>query len=161
MLKKITDLTLTELKYLCAANTCETCPIGCKNKEISTVQVLDEEYDTGEINYPIQVGNILDADPHKCAYTITQCETCAFGINLSNDLCACMYDIPMILSKEREERFREAVTFLSCTTIDELNLAEKVVDKDAKTWVYKRSSGEKEKSDTTVCEEHADKEISG
>lgn len=156
MVRKITDLTLTELKYVCAANICETCPIGCKNKEISTVQVFDEEYDTGEINYPIKVGNILDSAPGKCANTKGQCEKCEFGINISNGLCACMYDIPMILSGEREEMFREAVAFLSWTMIDELNLADKVVDKDAKAWVYKRPSGEKEKSSASLCETHVD-----
>lgn len=161
MVKQITDLTLTELKYLCAENTCETCPIGCKNKEISTIQVLDDEYDTGEIKYPIKVGNILDSAPNKCTNTKGQCEKCEFGIIISNGLCACMFDIPMILSGEREEMLREAVAFLSCNMIDELNLADKVVDKDAKAWVYKRPSGEEEESDSSLCEAHVNQEIPG
>lgn len=161
MVKQITDLTLTELKYLCAENTCETCPIGCKNKEIATVQVLDEDYDTGEIKYPIRVGNIIDSDPNRCEHTVAQCETCEFGISIINGLCACMYDIPMIVSKEREERFRECVAFLSFKTIDKLNLSSKVVDKDAKAWVYKRPSGEEEESDSSLCEAHVNQEIPG
>lgn len=161
MLFDITDLRLTQLKYLCAANTCETCPIGCKNKEIATVQVLDGVYDSGEIKYPIRIGDIIDSAPSKCEHNVGQCETCEFGINLCDGLCACMYDIPMIVTKEREEKFREAVAFISWDTIDELNLTDKVVGRDAKAWVYKRPSGEEEESDSSLCEAHVNQEIPG
>ncbi len=156
MLKQITDLTLTELKHLCAIHNCTFCPVGCKNKEIETVQVLDEEYDEEEIRYPVRLEDIIELYGNKCKEETPHCESCDFGFYIADGISACIFDVPMALTGERIQKFMQSIVMLPHDVIMELKLGDKVVGNDAKTWVYTRPDGEEEESDTSVCEAHVE-----
>lgn len=156
MLKRITDLTLTELKCLCVSNTCETCPVGCKNREVSTIRVLDEEYDTNNIQYPVRVGAVLEVEKIQCDPDSNQCKGCEFALLLFDGIRVCIFDLGYIVAGESLSRLKNLIVMVPKKVLKKLELTDKVVTEDAPSWLYRRTDRTEEESDSTVCEAHVE-----
>lgn len=156
MLKRITDLTLTELKCLCVLNTCDTCPVGCKKREVATVKVLDEEYDTNSIKYPVRVGDVLEVQKIECDPDSNQCEACDFALILFEGIRVCIFDLGYILAGDSLSRLKNLIVMLPNKVIEKLELTDKVVTEDAPSWLYRRTDRKEEESDSSICEAHSE-----
>lgn len=156
MLKRITDLTLTELKCLCVLNTCDTCPVGCKNREVATIKVLDGEYDPVDIKYPVRVGDVLEVEKIQCDPDSNQCEGCDFALMLFEGIRVCIFDLGYIVAGDSLSRLKNLIVMVPHKTIEKLELTDKVVTEDALSWLYRRTDRKEEESDSTVCEAHVE-----